>query len=147
MLSFAMLCFGFLIGNAEAKKRKEGEGVLIEITVLDKEDDAPIATAVVKHAKESDPSRVNQLSGKWQAKEVFNADGEEFPFLPGSTEQFSISAPGYMTRAVTYDVRRRANVIEVSLEKMFMEQEEIEDLIIPFGRDQERDGGSAGGAN
>ena len=147
MISSFMVLFSLFLGDAEAKKRKDGEGVLVEITVLDQESGDPISTAVVKHEKESDPSRVNQLSGTWSAKEVFDAEGGEFPFLPGQTEQFSISAPGYMTRAVTYDVRRRHNVIEVSLEKMEMEQQEIEDLIIPFGRDQERDSGAQGGAN
>ena len=147
MFSAVMLYAGLLMGDAEAKKNKDGEGVLIEITVLDKESEAPISTAVVKHEKDSDPSRVNQLTGTWSAKSVYNAEGEEFLFIPGNTEKFSISAPGYMTRAVTYDVRRRHNIVEVSLEKMVIEQQEIEDLIIPFGRDQERDGGGAGGAN
>ena len=147
MFSFTTLCLGLLIGNADAKKLKEGEGVIVEITVLDKETESPIATAVVKHEKDSDPSRVNQLTGSWSASSVYNAEGEEFLFLPGNTEKFSISAPGYMTRAVTYDVRRRHNVVEVTLEKMVIEQQEIEDLIIPFGRDQERSGGAAGGAN
>lgn len=147
MFSSLMLFTGLLLGDAEAKKAKAGEGVIIEITVLDKQTEEPISTAVVKHEKDSDPSRVNQLTGTWSAKSVYNAEGEEFLFLPGNAEKFSISAPGYMTKNVVYDVRRRHNIVEVSLEKMVIEQQEIEDLIIPFGRDQERDGGAAGGAN
>ena len=104
-----------LLGTAEAKKGKDGEGVLIEIIVLDGESAEPISTAVVKHEKEADSSRVNQLSGKWQAREVFDAEGAEYLFLPSKTEQFSISAPGYMTQIIQYDVRRRRNNIEIKL--------------------------------
>ena len=136
-----------LTGQAEAKKRKDGEGVLIEIIVLDGTNAEPISTAVVKHEREADSSRVNQLSGKWQAREVFDAEGEEHLFLPNQTEQFSISAPGYMTQIIQYDVRRRRNNIEIKLQKMEMDTETIEPPLIPFGRDQEREGGGPGGAN
>ena len=137
----------FVMGNADAKKRKDGEGVLIEITVLDKETAEPVAMAVVKHSKEADSSRVNQLSGKWQAREVFDAEGEEYPFLPSNTEEFSISAPGYMPEFFSYDVRRRRNNIEIMLQKMELDTETIDQPLIPFGRDQEREEGGPGGAN
>jgi hypothetical protein len=136
-----------MLGNAEAKKQKDGEGVLIEIVVLDGESANPISTAVVKHEKEADSSRVNQLSGKWQAREVFDSDGEEYLFLANQTEQFSISAPGYMTQLIQYDVRRRRNNIEIRLQKMEIDTDTIEPPLIPFGRDQEREGGGPGGAN
>lgn len=134
-----------LLGTAEAKKDKDA-GVTIEITVMDMEG-KPVPTAVVKHEKESDPSRVNELTGVWQAKEVFDAEGAEFPFKPGNIEQFSISAPGYMTQVVKYDVRRRHNNIEIKLDKMEIEQEDAEDIITPFGRDKERIDGGPGGSN
>ncbi len=141
------MLLSFVIADADAKKNKDGEGVLIEIVVMDEETMQPISTAVVRHSKEADSSRVNQLSGKWQAREVYDAEGKEYPFFPGSTEEFSVSAPGYTTQLIAYDVRRRGNNIEIKLQGMELDNETIEPPLIPFGRDTERDGGGPSGAN
>ena len=145
-----LLCFQpvtTLIAPAEAKKGNSDEGILITIIILDEETEEPIQTAKVKHSLESDSSRVNKLTGKWQAREVYDAEGNEHKFKAGQTENFSVSAPGYTTRIVKYDVRKRRNTIPLKLQKMDVDNDTVEMPIIKFGRDQEREGGSPGGAN
>lgn len=131
---------------AEAKKNKGDEGVEIEITVLDAETNEPIPTAVIKHAEASQPSRVNTVTGSWKDTESIDSSGEIHMFLPGSTEEFSISASGYMTQVAKYDVRRRNNVIEIQLEKMEIIAPKLDDTIIPFGRDTVKTDSGPGGA-
>ena len=145
-----LLCFQpvtSFVSPAEAKKGNSDEGILITIIILDEETEEPIQTAKVKHSLESDSSRVNKLTGKWQAREVYDAEGNEHKFKSGQTENFSVSAPGYTTRIVKYDVRKRRNNIELKLQKMDVDNDTVEMPIIKFGRDQEREGGSPGGAN
>lgn len=132
---------------AMAKKAKKGEGVVVSITVLDEQTGKPIPTAVIKHLEESDPHRVNEVSGKWYATELFFADGREMPFLPGMTLQLEVSAPNYITNIIQYDVRSRRNNIEVPLVQMELDNNNIDIPIIPFPRDQERSGGGVGPAN
>jgi hypothetical protein len=132
-------------GLAEAKKNKGDGGIEIEITVLDADSKEPIPTAVVKHAHASQPSRVNSVTGSWKDTESIDSAGEIHMFLPGNTEEFSISASGYMTQVAQYDVRRRNNVIEIQLEKMEIAPA-LDDTIIPFGRDTVKTGGGPGGA-
>lgn len=143
------LLLSTFINNADAKKAKEGEGVDIEITVLDAEDNTPIPTAVIKHSEVDEPARVNESTGAWKESEVFDARGNAHPFSPGNTEQFSISASGYLTTVVAYDVRKRHNVIEIKLQKMVIDDDDItEDIVLPFIRNEALDGGqSGGGAN
>ena len=131
---------------AEAKKNKGDEGIEIEITVLDAETNEPIPTAVIKHAHASQPSRVNSVTGSWKDTESIDSAGEIHMFLPGNSEEFSISASGYMTQVAKYDVRRRNNVIEVQLEKMEIIAPALDDTIIPFGRDTVKTDSGPGGA-
>ena len=133
-------------GYAEAKKNKGDEGIEIEITVLDAETNEPIPTAVIKHAHASQPSRVNSVTGSWKDTESIDSAGEIHMFLPGNSEEFSISASGYMTQVAKYDVRRRNNVIEVQLEKMEIIAPALDDTIIPFGRDTVKTDSGPGGA-
>ena len=132
---------------AIAKKRAKDEGVLLSITVLDSKTGAPIPTAVIKHPDEVDPHRVNEVSGKWQATELFFPDGREMPFLPGTTIQLEVSAPNYITNIIQYDIRSRRNNVPVPLVPMDLNTNNIEIPIIPFPRDQERSGGGVGPAN
>ena len=133
-------------GFAEAKKNKGDEGIEIEITVLDAETNEPIPTAVIKHAHASQPSRVNSVTGSWKDTESIDSAGEIHMFLPGNSEEFSISASGYMTKVAKYDVRRRNNVIPVHLEKMEIIAPALDDTIIPFGRDTVKTDSGPGGA-
>ena len=135
-----------ITGVAEAKKKNADEGVLIEITVLDAETQEPIPTAVVKHSKASQPSKVNSVTGTWSDSESIDRSGDIHKFFPGNTEEFSISASGYMTYVATYDVRRRNNVIRITLEKMEIIAPNLDDTIIPFGRDTIKTDSGPGGA-
>jgi hypothetical protein len=135
------------LGMANAKKAKEGEGVLIEITVMNQEDLKPIPTAMIRHPDDVEASRVNELNGTWQASEIYLPDGGTLLFSPGSSLQLEISAPGFMTQIVQYDIRKRRNKIEIFLEKMEIDDSDIEMPTIPFGRDQEREPTMGGAAN
>jgi hypothetical protein len=146
---YIILIVGFFIGltnSAEAKKNNGDEGILIEITVLDAKTQEPIPTAVVKHSKASQPSKVNSVTGTWSDSESIDRSGDIHKFLPGNTEEFSVSASGYMTYVATYDVRRRNNVIRITLEEMEIIAPNLDDTIIPFGRDTIKTDSGPGGA-
>ncbi len=132
------LLVGMVPGSiAEAKKDKDA-GVNVRITVLD-EAGAPIPTAVVRHPDEADRRRVNSVTGVWEDSILYLPDGSELRFVPGMTLQFEISAPGYITQVVQYDVRKRNNKLEIALKQMEIEEEEIDEPLIQFGRDKPRE--------
>jgi|GEM_PF-841641 len=130
---------GLLPTTAEAKKDKDA-GVNVRITVLDTAG-SPIPTAVVRHPDEADRRRVNSVTGVWEDSILYLPDGSELRFVPGMTLTFEISAPGYITFVATYDVRKRNNKLEVVLQPMEIEEEEIEEPLIQFGRDKPREVG------
>ena len=119
MQAFLMLLTLF-VSEADAKKRKKGEGIVVEVKVLDKEDSAIVATAMIRYPKDETTYRVNEVNGIWKASEIYLSDGDTMHFTPGSSVQLEISAPGYVTQLVQYDVRRWRNKVEISLEKMKM---------------------------
>ena len=123
--------------TAQAKKDKDA-GVNVRITVLDVAG-APIPTAVVRHPDEADRRRVNSVTGVWEDSILYLPDGSELRFVPGMTLQFEISAPGYITQVVSYDVRKRNNKVEIALVEMEIEEEEIDEPLIQFGRDKPRE--------
>ena len=140
--SVCLLILTLLVGLApgsvaEAKKDKDA-GVNVRITVLD-EAGAPIPTAVVRHPDEADRRRVNSVTGVWEDSILYLPDGSELRFVPGMTLQFEISAPGYITQVVQYDVRKRNNKLEIALKQMEIEEEEIDEPLIQFGRDKPRE--------
>ena len=135
-----------LTNTADAKKGKDEGGILIEITVLDAQTQEPIPTAVIKHTLASQPSKVNSVTGTWSDTESIDKNAVVHEFQPGNVEEFSISASGYMTQVVTYDVRRRNNVIEIGLEPMEIIAPKLDDTIIPFGRDTVKTDNGPGGA-
>jgi len=134
------------VNTAEAKKNKGDEGILIEITVLDADTKEPIPTAVIKHSLASQPSKVNSVTGTWSDTESIDKNASIHKFMPGNVEEFSISASGYMTQVVKYDVRRRNNVIEIGLDPMEIIAPKLDDTIIPFGRDTVKTDSGPGGA-
>ncbi len=146
-LLLSTLLSGALLASGPAlAKKKDGEGVNVKVTVLD-DVGAPIPTAVIRHPQEADRHRVNSLTGAWEGSVLYLPDGSEMIFTPGMNIEFEISAPGYMTRIVQYDIRKRKNNIEVSLPTLVMDEAGIEEPIITFGRDKPRDAGGAGPAN
>jgi len=123
--------------SAEAGKKAD-EGVNVRITVMD-EAEQPIPTAVVRHPDEADRRRVNSVTGVWEDSILYLPDGSELRFVPGMTLKFEISAPGYITQVIQYDVRKRNNKVEIRLKEMEIEEEEIEEPLIQFGRDRPRE--------
>jgi hypothetical protein len=132
-------------GLAEAGK-KDDEGVPVEVTVLDPEG-KPVPTAVIRHPDEADRHRVNSLTGAWEASVLYLPDGTEMHFQPGMTLQLEVSAPGYVTQVIQYEVRKRKNRIEVSLAAMELDSQGIEEPLIQFGRDRPREESGQGPAN
>jgi hypothetical protein len=132
-------------GTAEAGKKSD-EGVNVRITVLDPAEE-PVPTAVVRHPDEADRRRVNSVTGVWEDSILYLPDGSELRFVPGMTLQFEISAPGYITQVIQYDVRKRNNKVEIRLQQMDIEEEEIEEPLIQFGRDRPRDVVGGGPSN
>lgn len=122
------------------------EGVPVKVTVLDA-DGKPITTAVVRHPDEADRHRVNSMTGAWEGSVLYLPDGSEMIFTPGMTIKFEISAPGFMTQIIQYDIRKRKNNLEVTLPALALEEADIEEPLIQFGRDKPRDEGGTGPAN
>ena len=145
ILLSAALLVSVLAAPAEAKKKNE-EGVPITVKVTDVEGDA-VPTAVVRHPEEKDPHRVNSITGEWTAPVLYLPDGGELIFTPGMSVRFEISAPGYMTKIIQYDIRKRRNKIEVILAELQLDDDDIEEPVIQFDRDQLRDVGGPGPAN
>ena len=121
-----LMAFG---GDAEAKKRKEGEGVPISVKVVDQADKDPVATAMIRHPKDVETYRVNEVTGIWQDSQIYMPDGSILHFTPGSTLRLEISAPGYVTQLVQYDIRRWRNKLEITLEKMELDDKDIETIL------------------
>lgn len=121
-----------------AKPPKEVEGVPVRVIVLDAER-KPVSTAVIRHPQEADRHRVNSVDGSWEASVLYMPDGSELRFTPGMTLELEISAPGYMTQVFQYQVRKRKNVIELSLPRIEMDDTTIEEPVISFGRDLPRE--------
>ena len=145
LLSLALSLGLAVNGTAEAGKKSD-EGVNVRITVLDPAEE-PIPTAVVRHPDEADRRRVNSVTGVWEDSILYLPDGSELRFVPGMSLQFEISAPGYITQVIQYDVRKRNNKVEIRLEQMEIEEEEIEEPLIQFGRDRPRDVVGGGPSN
>jgi hypothetical protein len=116
----------------------EQEGIPVTVRVLDSTTGMAVSTAVVRHPSEQDRHRVNTESGSWTGEVMYMPDGSELFFTKGMTLEFEVSAPGYVTKPVTYVVRKRRNEFEVFLQKMVidMSDEDPEDITIQFGRDK-----------
>ena len=143
----AMVFVGTLLsGPAEAKKKSDSEGVPVKVVVAD-ESDAAISTAIVRHPQESDRHRVNAVDGSWEASVLYLPDGSELVFMPGMSLQLEISAPGYITQVIQYDVRKRNNRISVRLSRLELDNEEIEEPVLQFGREHPRNEGTGAPAN
>lgn len=138
---FAAL-FGLMMAmgssDALAAKSSNDEGVPIQVTVVDSEG-KPIPTAVVRHPEEADRHRVNSLTGVWEAKVLYLPDGSELVFTPGTVLTLEVSAPGFMTQIIQYDIRKRRNRIEVTLPTLEIDESGIEEPLIQFGRDKPRE--------
>ena len=124
-----------LISVAHAK---EDAGVEVKVYVLDAGSE-PISTAVVRHPQEMDRHRVNTQDGSWKATSLYLPDGSELRFTAGMDLELEVSAPGYQTELIVYQVRKRKNVVQVTLQAIEMSDESIEEPIITFKQDKPRE--------
>ena len=138
------IILGLTAGCATSKAT--GDGVPVKVFVLDA-DEKPIPSAVVRHPKEADRNRVNAVTGHWEGSVLYLPDGSELIFTPGITLQLEVSAPGYVTKVIQYDVKKRRNQFPVVLEQMSLKDTDFEEPIIQFGRDKPKDEGGGGAAN
>lgn len=115
-------------------------GIPVEIRVLDPDGQA-IPTAVVRHPEEQERHPVNTITGAYTTDVLFLPDGSEILFTKGLDLEFEVSAPGFVTATVHHVVRKRRNVIAVTLEKMELNLlDDLEEPVIQFGRDRPIDG-------
>ncbi len=124
------------LGVTSATAFAQDVGVPITVYVLDEEEN-PVPTAVVRHPDEADRHRVNTSTGAWTGSVLYLPDGSEIVFEKGMILTLEISAPGYQTEKIMYSIRKRKNKVTVNLKKMdvILDDEEMEDPVIQFGRD------------
>jgi hypothetical protein len=124
----------------------EPTGVPVRVTVLDATG-APLSTAVVRHPKEADRHRVNAATGEWEASALYLPDGSDLPFVPGTTIELEVSAPGYLTRVVEHEVKKKRNRIDVVLEAIDLDAADDAEPILEFDRDVPREDASSAPAH
>lgn len=143
VLLAAALTFGSatLVGVATPSVASAQEtGIPVEIRVMDTSGN-PIATAVVRHPEEQERHPVNTITGAYTTDVLFLPDGSEKLFVKGLDLEFEVSAPGFVTANVRHVVRKRRNVIAVTLETMELNLlDDLEEPVIQFGRDRPIDG-------
>lgn len=122
------------------------DGVPLKVYVLNGKGD-PIPTAVVRHPDEADRHRVNAATGHWEGSVLYMEDGSELIFEPNTTIQLEISAPGYLTKVISYDIKKRRNQFPVTLDKLSLKEDEFEEPIIQFGHDKKKSELGGGAAN
>ncbi len=115
-------------------------GVNVKVKVLD-DSNKPVATAVIRHPEEDQRHPVNSVDGTWEASVLYLPDGSELVFEPGKPVRLEISAPGYVTQHVEYQVKKRKNSFAVNLKAIELDDSSIEEPVIQFGRDRPREGG------
>ncbi len=106
-----------LVGDAEAQGRRDDDGVLVTVQVLDEVGRA-LPSAWVRVPDTEGRRRVDAETGVWQARYLYAYDGMELPFKRGQVVEFTISAPGYATRLARYRVRGGKNQLTIGLEPL-----------------------------
>ena len=126
--------FGLLLAStvfSTSAIANEKDAKIVTVRVLDK-NDKPIPNAWVRLPQTEGRRMVDEF-GKWQAKSLYELDGNERFFMKKDVLDFTISAPGYTSRSVAYEVQNRRNLITVQLEPMnyaILDGEEDQDLMI-----------------
>jgi len=122
------------------------DGVPLKVYVLNGSGD-PIPTAVVRHPDEADRHRVNAATGHWEGSVLYMEDGSELIFMPNTTIQLEVSAPGFLTKVIQYDIKKRRNQFDVQLDQLSLKEDEFEEPIIQFGHDKKKSELGGGAAN
>jgi hypothetical protein len=126
------------LASPVAHAADEEEGIYVTVKVLDPEA-KPIPTAVVRHVEEQERHRVNAETGEFPINVFYLPDGTEVLITKGMTLTFEISAPGFQNVKFQYLVKKRKNLVPVTLQPMALEMETdetAEDIPIQFGRDK-----------
>jgi hypothetical protein len=74
-------------------------------------------------------------------------DGSELVFMPNTTIQLEISAPGFLTKVIQYDIKKRRNQFDVRLDVLSLKDDEFDEPIIQFGQDKKKSEIGGGAAN
>ncbi|MCB9674619.1 MAG: hypothetical protein H6737_05840 [Alphaproteobacteria bacterium] len=118
----------------------QDEGIPVTVEVLNSRSGEVVPTAVVRHPDEAERHRVNTETGRWTEKVLYMKDGSELLFEKDLILRFEVSAPGFVNETVTYQVRKRKNVIQVYLQEMKFDGEEDADApTLDFIRDRPLD--------
>ena len=130
-----------LMACGPKKPISSGPGVALTIEVKD-EATKPIKTATIRNPLEAERHGVNSVTGSWTANTLYLDGGQSMPFEAGQDVTFEISAPGYLSETVRYIMRKRKNLIVVTLAEMDLKDDldQAEDPLISFGRDKPLDG-------
>lgn len=137
LLSGAVL----LAGCPKQGPVSSGPGTPLTIQVLDEQGN-PVSTAAIRNPQEQERYKVNAVTGSWTGSTLYLEGGNEVAFSPGMEVTFEISAPGYLSETVRYIMRKRKNLIVVTLSEMNVKDDldKVEDPMISFGRDKPLDG-------
>jgi hypothetical protein len=117
--------------EAEAKAHE----IPITLQVVN-ERGAPIPTASIRHPKEAMLHTVNHVTARWTADALNLLDGTRVPFTNKQMLTLEITAPGYQSAHITFQIRKRKNVMTVVLPFMSSEadSEKEDDPIVQFRR-------------
>lgn len=134
----------FLFAACATTPQGDGVGTRIQVRVMN-EDGDPVPTAVIRHPEEEERHRVNSVTGAWEEEVLYMPDGSELIFTPGLLLYLEISAPNFASQTVQYQVRRRRNVLTVTLKALEMQEVTIDEPMMSFGRDKPIDDIEGGG--
>jgi hypothetical protein len=143
MKAFLPLVLFFFVACATTPQG-DGVGTRIQVRVLN-EAGEPVPTAVIRHPEEEERHRVNSVTGAWEDEVLYMPDGSELIFTPGLLLYLEISAPNFASQVVQYQVRRRRNVLTVTLKALEMQEITIDEPMMSFGRDKPIDDIEGGG--
>jgi hypothetical protein len=112
--------------------------LMLKIMVRD-EAAQPLITASVRNSQEAEKHGVNGTTGAWEGSVLYLPDGTEVKFAADMPLEFEISAPGFITQKVAYQMRKRKNLIQVNLVKIPEEPADPneEEVDVGFGRDKQ----------
>lgn len=135
-----------LLGSGCAHSPEGGKaGTPVHVTVLDSQD-RPIVTAVIRHPREAERHRVNSVDGSWEEDELYLPDGSSLVFVPGMLLELEISAPGFESQTIEYEVVKRKNIFKIRLERLDLGLDDVgEDIELGFGRDTPIEASGVGG--
>ncbi len=105
---------------------------IVAVTVTDADGKA-IPNAWVRIPNTEGRRNVDPTTGLWEASMLYGYDGDPIVFTKGMVLQISVSAPGYLTEVIEFEIRARRNELPVTLQKM-PDQE-----ILPDGLETDED--------